>query len=88
VTAEEIAETVKLGFGLVRVHDDPFERFADLMAESADHGVCGFADGDDEHAGIGMQVEQVIADAKDSALAMNVAFEGAINGRFGQGVEE
>jgi hypothetical protein len=88
VAAEEITETVKLGVRLLRVHDDSFERFADLVAESAKHGMCGFANGDDEDARIGVQVVQVITEAKDTALAVHVAFEGVIDSSLGQSVEE
>src|SRR5579872_3834888 len=61
---------------------------ADLLGQGFCHGVAGFTDGDDDYAGIRVQVVEIFADAHDAALGLHMAGEGFRDGGFAQGVEK
>ena len=74
--------------GIDRGGDDAFEAAADLGFERFDQSVSGFTDGDDQHAGVGVEVVEVVTDSQDAALAVNVAGEGFWDAGFGEGIVE
>ena len=75
--------------GLDRAGDDAFELcVANLRGERLGHGVPGFADRDDEHAPVGVEVVEIFADAQDAALAVHVASERSRNAGFSERVLE
>jgi len=41
--------------------------------------VCGLPDGDDEDAMVGIEIVEIVADAQDAALTVDVAGEGAFD---------
>jgi hypothetical protein len=50
-----------------------------LRFESGGHGVRGFSDGDYKDATVGIEIVKVVADAEQTALAVQVAGEGAFD---------
>jgi hypothetical protein len=50
--------------------------------------VRGFADGNDEHAAVGVQIVEVIANSQDTALAVQMARESAADEGFAESVVE
>jgi hypothetical protein len=86
--ALEISEAVHLRSRINRSGDNTFEAAADLGFESFDKSVPGFANGDYENARIGVEVVEIIADAQDSALAVDVTGEGFGDAGFGESALE
>ena len=76
----EIAEPADLIRRLKRRRDDAFETRSNLGLERRGHGMSGFTHGDYEDARVGVEIVEVIADSKDSTLAVDVAREGAGDG--------
>jgi len=80
MSAAKIAEAADLACRFDRRCDDAFEGAADLGFESCGHGVRGFSDGNYEDAVVGVEVVEIVSDAQDSALAVDVAGEGGFDG--------
>jgi hypothetical protein len=68
----EVTEAANLGPGLYRTGDDSLQRTADLMRQSFDHGVSRFAERDNQHLRIRMQVVKIFTDSQQPAFAMHM----------------
>jgi hypothetical protein len=88
MAAFEISEAVHLRSGIDGTGDDALEGAADLGFERFDESVSGFANGDYENARIGVEVVEIIANAQDSALAVDVTGEGFGDAGFGESALE
>jgi len=44
--------------------------------------VSGLADGNHQHAAVGIQIKEIFSHAENSALALDVALEGAVDAGF------
>ncbi len=85
MSALEVAKAAQLSQRRDGTGDDAFEAAAGLHFEGVDQSVSGFADGNHEHATVGIQVEEIFSDAEDSTLALDVTLEGAVDAGFGEG---
>ena len=65
----------------------PSKRVPAASCKRDQHGVRGFADGDDEDAAVGVEIIEVVADAQHAALAVQVAREG-LRGRWIRGARD
>jgi hypothetical protein len=88
MSAVEISEAADLELGLDGTGDYAFEARARDFVESYQHGVCGFADGDDENAAVRIQIVKVFTDSEDAALGVQVARESLRDAGFAEGVVE
>ena len=70
--AAKILEAMNQRLGLDRTGHNAFERGSDLCGKCLDHRVSGLAERDDEHAGMSVQIVEIVADTQDAALAMHV----------------
>jgi hypothetical protein len=85
MASAEIAEASDLIRGFDGGGDDAFESATHLGFEGGGHGVGRLSDRDDEETMIRIEIVKVLSDAKHAAMAVNVAGEGAVDGRVSEG---
>src|SRR6266849_7224743 len=86
--AMKISEAANLELGFDRAGDNAFEACACYLVQCNQHGVGGFADCNDEHAAVGVEVVEVFANSENAALAMQVPREGLGDAGFAESVVE
>ena len=68
----------------------PSRRLPTCAFKSRSHGVRGFADGDHKNAIVGVKVVEILANAQDSSVAVDMpserAFDGSVPKRGGKNV--
>ncbi len=64
----------------------PSKRLPACISKRIDHGLRRFADGDHQHAVVGIEIVQVLADAQHSAIAIHVALKRPVDAGFREGM--
>ena len=88
MAAAKVAKASHLRNRIDRTGHDAFEAIARLHFQRIDHGMRGFADGDHQHAVVGIEVVQVFANAEHSAIAIHVTLKCPVDAGFGESVLE
>src|SRR5438132_8111872 len=88
MSAVKVAKAADVKLGFDGTGDDAFEALSHLLMQSGKHGVGAFADRDYEHAAVGIQVVQVLANAENSTLGVHLPGEGLADARFPESVCE
>ena len=88
MSAVKIAKAADVKLGFDGTGDDAFEALAGLFVQRSEHRVRSFADGDYEHAVVGIQVVQVLANAENSALGVHLPGESLADAGFPKSVFE
>jgi hypothetical protein len=84
MSSVKISEPAELRARIGTSGDDPFEAIACLHFKGAQHAVSGLTHRDNEGPSECIEVIKVFADAQDTAVALNVPFKCAVDGRLGQ----
>ena len=82
MASAKVAKAPSLRSRIDRTGHNAFEAIARLHFERIDHGMRGFADGDHQHAIVGIEVMQVFANAEHSAIAIHMALECPVDAGF------
>ena len=86
MAAVEVTKAGQLGTWSYGCRNNSFEALSGLHFQGVDHPGCGFAEGNHEHAAVGIKLVEVFADAQHAAFAINMALEGTVDAGFGEGV--
>src|SRR5438445_700977 len=88
VPTAEVAESSPLRDRLNRTGYDPFQRLANLSAQSLDHGMAGFADGNHLNSSVGVKVEQVVTDPQHAPLAVHILIKRLFDAGLAQAMQK
>src|SRR6059036_2092023 len=86
MAAAKIAEASHLRNWIDGSGYDPFESAARLHFERIDHGMGRLAEGNHQHPVVGIEIVQVLANAKHTFVAIHVTLKGPVNAGLGQRV--
>ena len=82
MASAKVAEAPNLRNRIDRTGHNALEAIARLHFERIDHGMRRFADGNHQHAIVGIKVMQVFANAEHSAIAIHVALKCPVDAGF------